>query len=51
MRKLVMLCYGVLKSRRPFDPASVHESPLDNTLPGSVVEAANATHHEADAPL
>ena len=22
MRKLVMLCYGVLKNRTPFDPAS-----------------------------
>ena len=35
MRKLVMLCYGVLKHRRPFTPPTAHESPLDNTLPGS----------------
>src|SRR5262245_15749423 len=37
MRKLVMICYGVLKNRAAFDPSGPQESPLDNTLPCSAV--------------
>jgi len=35
MRQLVMLCYGVLKNRQPFDRLGRQEPPLDNTPPGS----------------
>jgi hypothetical protein len=34
MRKLLMLCYGVLKNRAPFDPDRASTKPLDNTLLG-----------------
>ena len=37
MRKLVMLCYGVLKDRTPFDP----------TYPGSGRPAAGSPGHPA----
>jgi transposase len=37
MRKLLMLCYGVLKSRTPFDPSWALKPPLDNTPSGSAV--------------
>jgi hypothetical protein len=35
MRKQVLLCYGVLKNRAPFDPDWASKKPLDNTLSGS----------------
>jgi transposase len=34
MRKLVMLCYGVLKNRARFAPDWVSRKAPDNTLPG-----------------
>jgi hypothetical protein len=34
MRKLVMLCYGVLKNRARFDPDWVSRKAPENTLPG-----------------
>jgi hypothetical protein len=35
LRKLVMLFYGLLKNRAPFDPAWSSRITLDNTLPRS----------------
>jgi len=35
LRKLVRVCYGVLKNRAPFDPDWASKRALDNTLSGS----------------
>ncbi len=35
MRKLLMIAYGVLKNRKPFDPSWAQKGPLDNTPSGS----------------
>ncbi|MDB5312775.1 MAG: hypothetical protein JWO38_6977, partial [Gemmataceae bacterium] len=42
MRKLVMLCYGVLKNRTPFDPEWVGGRPAAGGSPGPPPAAGRA---------
>jgi hypothetical protein len=46
MRKLVILCYGVLKNRAPIDPDRVSKRSLDNTLSGSATGPAARKHFD-----